>query len=125
MDADVGERELARRYHQHVVGDVDYLKRRGYNPTYFLGMIREHGSAVIVAKLLLSSSRHTTYGFERLWEMKELGRSVEFAALLPWFSSLFTDGELDEARYRLIAHDFPLDERLAKATANPPSWTLQ
>ena len=125
MSADQDERELARRFHRYILDDVDYLKRRGYNPTYFLGMIRQHESAVAVAKLLLSSSRHTTYGFERLWEMGELGRSIEFAVLLPWFTSLFTDDELDEARSRLILHDFPVDDRLAKALASPPPWTLQ
>jgi hypothetical protein len=104
------------------VGDVGYLKRRGYNPTYFLRMIAEHGSAVTVAKLLLSGSRHTTYGFERLWEMRELGRSVEFAALLPWFAPLFTEDELDEARSRLIQHEFPVEERLTVASADPPEW---
>jgi hypothetical protein len=114
-----------RRFHQYVLGDVEYLKRRGYNPTYFLGMIRDRGSAVAVAKLLLSSTRQTTYGFERLWELGELGRSVEFAALLPWFGSLFTDDELDEASSRLILHDFPVNERLAKAAANPPDWAAQ
>ena len=125
MSADTHERELARRFHRYVLDDVDYMKRRGYNPTYFLGMIRQHESAVTVAKLLLSSSRHTTYGFERLWEMGELGRSIEFAVLLPWFASLFTDDELDEAKSRLILHDFPVDDRLAKASTCPPPWTLQ
>jgi hypothetical protein len=125
VDADEDEHELARRFHQYVLGDVDYLKQRGYNPTYFLGMIRQHGSAAAVAKLLLASSRHTTYGFERLWGMGELGRSIEFAALLPWFAPLFTDDELDEAKSRLILHDFPVNDRLAKAAASPPTWTLQ
>lgn len=117
-----GERERAGRFHLHVLSDVEYLKKRGYNPTYFLGMIREHESAVSVAKLLLSGSRHTTYGFERLWEMGELGRSVEFTALLAWFTPLFTADELDEARSRLVLHDFPVDERLARAALDPPSW---
>lgn len=125
MGDERAERELARRFHQHVLGDVEYLKRRGYNPTYFLGMIRDRGSAVAVAKLLLSSTRQTTYGFERLWEMRELGRSIEFAALLPWFGSLFTDDELDEAKSRLILHDFPVDERLARAATNPPDWAAR
>jgi hypothetical protein len=88
-------------------------------------MIRDRGSALAVAKLLLSSTRQTTYGFERLWEMGELGRSVEFAALLPWFAPLFTGDELDEARSRLILHDFPVNERLAKVAANPPDWAAQ
>jgi len=76
MGDEAAERELARRFHQCILGDVEHLKRRGYNPTYFLGTIRDRGSDVAVAKLLLSSTRQTTYGFERLWEMGKLGRSI-------------------------------------------------
>jgi hypothetical protein len=54
--------------------------------------------------------------------MGELGRSVEFVANLPWFVSLFTADELDLARSRLILHEFPVDERLARAAAHPPAW---
>jgi hypothetical protein len=114
-------RELARRFHQHVLADVDYLKSRGYNPTQFLGMIAQSGSAVAVAKRLFWDPRHTSYGFERLWEMGELGRSVEFVANLPWFRSLFTEDELDEAQSRLTLHDFPVEQRLAAAAAHPPT----
>ena len=38
-----------------------------------------------VAKILLANPRLTSEGFERLWEMGELNRSVEFVANLPWF----------------------------------------
>jgi hypothetical protein len=51
-----------------------------------------------------------------------LDRSVEFTVLLPWFARLFTVDELDEARSRLVLHDFPVDERLARAALDPPSW---
>ena len=119
------EQERARRFHQHVLADVNYLKSRGYNPTRFLAMIAQDGSAVAVAKRLFSDSRPTSYGFERLWEMGELGRTVEFVANLPWFRDLFTEDELDEARSRLIALDFPFAERLAAAAAHPPDWTVE
>jgi hypothetical protein len=116
------EQERARRFHQHVLADVDYLKSRGYNPTRFLAMIAQDGSAVTVAKRLFSSPRPIAYGFERLWEMGELGRTVEFVANLPWFRDLFTGDELDEAKSRLIALEFPLEERLGAAAAHPPDW---
>ncbi len=119
------EQERARRFHQHVLADVDYLKSRGYNPTRFLAIIAQDGSAVTVAKKLFLDPRHTSYGFERLWEVGELGRTVEFVANLPWFRDLFTEGELDKARSRLIAHEFPFDERLAAAAAHPPVWTTE
>jgi hypothetical protein len=108
-----------------MLADVDYLKSRGYNPTGFLAMIAQGGSAVTVAKKLFSDPRHTSYGFERLWEMGELGRTVEFVANLPWFRDLFTADELAEARSRLIAHEFPFDERLAAAAAHPPVWITE
>src|ERR1035441_5264030 len=98
----LAERELTQRFHQHVLADVDDLMSRGYNPTQFLRMIAQSGSAVTVAKKLFSDTRHTSYGFERLWEMGELGRSVEFVANLPWYSALFTDGELSEAKSQLV-----------------------
>ncbi len=72
-----------------------------------------------MAKRLFSDPRPTFYGFERLWEMRELGRSVEFVANLPRFRALFTEDELDEARSRLTLHGFPVDERLAAAAADP------
>ena len=46
-------------------------------------MIAQNKSVVIVAKMLFASPRLTTEGFERLWEMGELNRSIEFAATLP------------------------------------------
>ncbi|HEY3976030.1 MAG TPA: hypothetical protein VGM79_02060 [Streptosporangiaceae bacterium] len=101
---------------------MDYLKTRGYDPARFIGLIAPAGSAVAAAKHLLVDPRHTFYGFERLWEMGELGRSVEFAANLPWFQHLFTDEELETGRTRLALHDFAVQARLAAAAASPPSW---
>jgi hypothetical protein len=75
--------ELSKRFQQHVLADFDYLKARGYNATLFLRMITEYKSAAAVAKRLIADPAHTSYGFQRLWEMGELGRSVEFAANLP------------------------------------------
>ncbi len=49
------ESELARRFRQHVLADVDYLKSRGYNPTRFLGMIAQNKSVVTVAKMLFAN----------------------------------------------------------------------
>jgi hypothetical protein len=74
------ESELARRFRQHVLADVDYLKSRGYNPTRFLSMIAENGSVVTVAKMLFASPRLTSDGFERLRKMGELSRSIPPAA---------------------------------------------
>ena len=102
------EQERARRFHRHVLADVDYLKSIGYNPTRFLVMIGQDGSAATVAKKLFLGPRHTSYGFERLWEVGELGRTVEFVANLPWFRDLFTESELDKASPGSLRMSFPL-----------------
>ena len=119
---DLPEQERARRFHRHVLADVDYPKFRGYNLARFLAMVAQEGSALAVAKRLFSDPLPTFYGFERLWEMRELGRTVEFVANLPWFRDLFTEDELNEARTRLTLHEFPVEERLAAAAVYPPDW---
>jgi hypothetical protein len=40
---------------------------------------------------------------------------IELTALLSRFTPLFPTDELDEAQSRLILHDFPVEERLARA----------
>lgn len=116
-------RDLDKRFRDHVTGELTKLRER-YNPTVFLGMVREQG-AVVAAKRLLADSRPTSYGFERLWEMRELQKSVEFAVCLPWFRELFTEAEIAEAERRLRLHDFPLQERLASVSSQPPAWTRE
>lgn len=120
-DQSGSDRSLADRFHEHLTGDVAFLQRKGYNPTQFLVMVRELG-AVGAAKRLLTDPRHTSYGFQKLWEMRELERSVEFAVSLPWFEPLFTPEELDEAERRLILHDFPVRDRLEARASAPPGW---
>jgi hypothetical protein len=88
----------------------------------FLEMVHRYGGAVGATKHLLADPRHTSYGFQRLFELGELQASAEFAACLPWFAELFSDKEIDEARTRLIVHEFPLEARLTAATASPPEW---
>jgi hypothetical protein len=117
----VPARDLNTRFQDHVIGELAELRGR-YNPTVFLGMVQKLG-AVAAAKRLLADSRHTSYGFERLWEMQELQKSVEFAVCLPWFRELFTEAEMAEAEQRLRLHDFPLQERLAAVSSEPPVWT--
>lgn len=122
MDEAVRLETLRKRFDQHVLAGVDRLKGRGYNPTLFLRLVQEHRSAVSATKQLLRGGRHTSYGFERLWELKELEVSVEFAVCLPWFQDLFTLEEQDEAERRLVLHDFPLQQRLDVARRQPPAW---
>jgi hypothetical protein len=113
-------RVLAGRFEAYLRADVEELTGV-YNPTYFRRMLGDLGG-VGTAKLLLEPHRSSAYGFERLWELGQLERSLEFAVLLPWFAELFTDDELDEARRRLVLLDFDVDDRLAARTASPPGW---
>jgi hypothetical protein len=74
---------------------------------------------VAAAKQLLADPRHTFYGFEWLWEMGELGRSVEFVADLPWFQPLFTDQELRRRFLRRRAARRGRARRLTPAGPTP------
>jgi hypothetical protein len=116
--------DLATQFQQHVMAEVERLQRHGYNPTQFRGMLHARG-AVAATKQLLADPRHTSYGFEKLWEMGELQSSVEFAVCLPWFRELFNDDEVGEAERRLLLHDFPVHDRVAAAMAQPPAWMLR
>ena len=118
----LGERRrvLAERFEAHLRADVEELTGV-YNPTYFRRMLGDLGG-VGTAKLLLEPHRSSAYGFERLWELGQLERSLEFAVLLPWFAELFTDDELEEARRRLMLLDFDVDNRLTARVASPPGW---
>lgn len=117
---DERHRVLAGRFEAYLRTDVDELTGV-YNPTYFRRMLGDLGG-VGTAKLLLEPQRSSAYGFERLWELGQLERSLEFAVLLPWFAELFTDDELEEARRRLVLLDFDVTDRLAARTASPPEW---
>ncbi|HZN16797.1 MAG TPA: hypothetical protein VFB84_01145 [Micromonosporaceae bacterium] len=113
---------LRKRFHSFVLDGIPALRRLGYNPTEFLEMVKRYVDAVGATKHLLADPRHTSYGFQRLYKLGKLESSVEFAACLPWFEELFEPHEITEARIRLVTHDFPLDARLAAATARPPEW---
>ena len=78
---------LEKQFEAHLLTDVEELRGR-YHPRLFQQMIHRHGG-VGTARQLLADPRHTSYGFEKLWELRELERSMEFAVLLG-FRPLFT-----------------------------------
>lgn len=98
------------------MGGLPPLKRAGYNPTEFYRMVERHGGVAPTAHRLLADPRHTSYGFQRLYEMDRLDASVEYAVCLPWFSELYTPEEQDEARTWLLLH-----ESRCCADSNEPS----
>ncbi|RSM42409.1 hypothetical protein DMB66_54740 [Actinoplanes sp. ATCC 53533] len=115
-------KQLTNHYNAYIHDGIPPLRKLGYNPTQFLEMVHAAGDAVQATKRLLASPRHTSYGFQRLYALGRLVDSVEFAALLPWFEPLFTADEREEARTRLILHEFPVDAKLRTAMAMPPDW---
>lgn len=117
----LGEDLKESRFTQHLMADIEALYPR-YRPTEYTLMIKRYGG-VGAAKRLLADPRHTSYGFEKLWELGELERSVEFAVLLPWFRDLFSIDEQTEAENRLILHEFPVQSRLDVRSSTPPDWT--
>jgi hypothetical protein len=102
---------LDRDFHRRVVAAAQQCRDDfGYNPTYWLRMIQEHGS-VDAAKRLLRGPRASD-GFTRLWEEGRLDLSVEFFVLMPEFSLLFSEEEQTEARRRLELYEFDVDAAL-------------
>jgi hypothetical protein len=119
---DPRHRALVRHFNAFMEAGIPKLVNQGYNATGYMQLVQAYGSHYAAAKFLLDDPRHTTYGFQRLYGMKRLDASAEYAASLPWFEELFTPEQLYEARTRLITHEFPLDRALAEASADPPAW---
>lgn len=114
---------LRAKFNAYVDEGIPRLRKRGYNPFQFLEMVERYGDAVGATQHLLAQPGHTSYGFRRLLELGRLEDSVEFAVCLPWFSELFDTSERDEARARLLLHEFPLNARIRAAATNAPAWT--
>lgn len=71
----------------------------GYRPTFLIQML-ENRHAVEVAKSLVVQSTIQD-GFRRMHEHGRLDLTIESIMLEPRFASLFTEGELEAARWRL------------------------
>lgn len=125
MDTERDAERLAAlrvKFNEHVDEGIQRLRKLGYNPFQFLEMVERYGDAVGATQHLLAQPGHTSYGFRRLLELGRLEDSVEFAVCLPWFAELFRICEADEARARLLLHEFPLDARIRAAATNAPAW---
>lgn len=71
----------------------------GYNATYFLRMLSDHGGLETARRLLRAPV--VSEGFTSLWERKRLDLTVEALVTSPKFAELFTPDEIDLARQRL------------------------
>lgn len=99
---------LASDFHHAMIAIYDNAKEAcDYKPTRFLQMVLEYGG-VKTAKRLLAKNEVQT-GLQTLWECHRLDLSVEALVLKPHFQSLFTKGELDTARDRLVAYGYEIN----------------
>jgi hypothetical protein len=71
----------------------------GYNATYFVRMLSEHGGLATAQRLLAVPT--ASDGFTALWERQRLDLTLEAQVVQPKFAPLFTEAEVDVARQRL------------------------
>jgi hypothetical protein len=90
--------ELEKQFHHAMIGVADFANQHRFG-TRFRQMIHRHG-ALDAAKRLLAT-RDTQTGLTKLWELKELGKSMEALVVQERFRPLFSEGEIAEARRRL------------------------
>ena len=82
-----------------MVSIYETQKGYGYYATYFKRMLDQYGGVEAAKRLL--AGREVQQGLMRLWELGHLENSVEAYVVGERFCSLFTDGEIAEARRRL------------------------
>lgn len=91
---------LTKEFDRAMRGVYDRARTEaGYNATYFLGMLADHGGQETARRLLHSPA--VSEGFTALWERGRLDLTVEAVVLKREFAELFTEDELELARRRL------------------------
>ncbi len=91
--------KLEAEFHQAMIEVYEVAKDYGYYATYFKRMIDEHGGVEAAKRLL--AKREIQSGLMRLRELDLLGHSMEEAVLQERFRSLFSEAQIQEARWRL------------------------
>lgn len=106
---------------QEFITGSEALKREiGYDSSYFLELVAEHGPAETSRRLIRSED--PSEGFIQLLETGRLNMTVEALALLPWYQELFDEHDRQLARRRLVVYGFDVDGFLTSSTEAPPSW---
>src|SRR4051794_5879366 len=96
---------LEKRIHRRMTDLYERAKREaGYNATYFLRMLAEHGGVETARRLVASDS--PSEGFTQLYLKGRLELTVEAAVLEPDFAALFDHELLDRARTRLEQYEY-------------------
>jgi hypothetical protein len=76
----------------------------GYNATYFLRMLSDHGPVETARRLITSTQ--PSEGFTQLWQRQRLDLTVEAQVLRPEFRELFDDEERDACLRRLREYGY-------------------
>jgi HEPN domain-containing protein len=117
----VDDAERLHHFEQDIWETVRILKDEiSYDPRLFIGMVHEHGPLETSRRLIVASDM--SYGFQKLYDNQRLHLTVEAHALLPWYTDLFTERELEAARRKLEAHGFEVDRFIDEAYRRWPAW---
>jgi hypothetical protein len=90
---------LEDELHAELIHSTRESKRLGYNPTYFLQMLGEHGAVATAQRLLVGET--PSEGFYTLAQKSRLDLTLEASVVKAKFRELFTDEELHVASARL------------------------
>jgi len=91
--------ELAATFEERLRESIRLSIELGYNPTTFTEMLERHGG-VQTAKRLIAAGEIQS-GIRRMAELGRLDITMERIMLETEFSSLFTEGDVESARWRL------------------------
>jgi hypothetical protein len=102
--------------------DASAIARReaGRNFATFNRMLAEHGGVETARRLIAMNGQSA--GFVALHEAERLDLTAEALAILPRFSSLFTEAERHGADAALRDARFPVDRYLEAASRISPPW---
>ena len=93
--------DLAKEFSQKVYQAIDESISIGYHPRGVITMLKNnYHDAVHVAKILMKSGKIQS-GFTKLSTLGRIDLSFESIILEPKFSSLFTQEELEAAKWHL------------------------
>jgi hypothetical protein len=99
--------DLRRRFDREMRGVYERARSEaGYNATYFLSMLAEHGGLGTAHRLL--AGRDISDGFSALRERRRVDLTVEALVLQTAYAELFSDEELETARRRLEDYGYHL-----------------
>lgn len=79
-------------------------REAGYNPTYFMRVLAEHGPIDTARRL--AGCLTVSDGFTALWERSRLDLTVEALILREKYRDLFDDDPLESAEHRLNEYGY-------------------